>query len=377
MRILTNNLKTVYKLWSLIRVRGVQLNEYVYLDFKAKKLGFYNSTSSVKVDLHLEDNDGNGLSHRNMFIDGSKFFSLVQFYDYIDLDEDDVFYSSTGDKFIIPELSDEPAIADQEYSDWKKMDVDFTPELNKKLSIASTYVDPDDKSGFSALFVHKGDLIACNRFRMLFAETDNGMNSSDFDLPIDLLKILISMNMQGSVRLLIRTTDTGAKMMEVSYGDIWLRYGSSSRFELPFDPDSEDFHSTYDHNNYFSVALSDVDEAVRFLSSFYNDIQNTVCNLVFNTEDPENMSLVFHLSYESGGTSDYRVKISSCSDPSYFEGKSAFMYLSFIRNAIGVLSQYEVEEVRITYEEDAPAMAFMDAKEEAPVFVIHTVVEEV
>ena len=155
MRILTENLKSVQKIWSQVRVKGVAYNDYVLLDFDNKCLAFYNLQTVVKVPLELEDNDGQGLSHRSMFVDGSKFFSLVQFYDYVDIDKDDVFYSSLGDRFIVPEIKEEINVPDQEYNDWETFKVEFTPDLNKKLSSSLSYVEPDPKSDFSALFLAK------------------------------------------------------------------------------------------------------------------------------------------------------------------------------------------------------------------------------
>ena len=376
MRIITENLKPIQKIWNQVRVKGVQMNDYVLLDFENKKLAFQNPSVTVKVDLTLEDNDGKGLNHRSLFVDGGKLFSLIQFYDYIDIDEDDVFYSSLGDKFIVPELNEEVMLGDNEYRDWDTITVNFTPELNKKLSIASTYVDSDPKSDFCTLFVHQGTLIACNRFKMLFAQTDNGLGGVETDIPLALLRLITSLDMQGSVELKTRTSSNDAKIIEFSYGGIWLRYRSSSLFSLPFDPESEDFQSTYNHPTWFCVDLSQLDEAVKFLSSYYSDTVNAVCQCVFETEDPDAMYMVIHLSYEMSGTTDYKVKILSCSDPEYFNGRSAYIYLNYIKAAMGVLSQYEVEQMRITFDEDAPAMAFEDAKEEAPVFVIHTTAEE-
>ena len=168
---------------------------------------------------------------------------------------------------------------------------------------------------------------------------------------------------------------TDAMMMELSYGDLWLRFVSSSMFVLPFDPESEDFISTYDHPTYFAVDLSQLDEATRLLMSYYSDTVDALCKCSFETDDPDAMYMVIHLSYEASGATDYRVKLISCSDPEYFTDKTVCVYLSHIRAAIGVLGQYGVTDMRITYDDEASGMAFQDAKEEAPVFVIHTVVE--
>ena len=376
MRILTENLKPIHKIWNQIRVKGNPYCENILLDFDNRMMEFQNETTVVKVALQLEDNDGNGLSHPSLFLDGSKLFSLIQFYDYIDLDENNVFYSSQGDSFIIPILDEEVEFPDADCEDWETISVDFTPELNKELSLASSYVDSDASSDYSTLFIHEGTLIGCNRFKMLLGSTNNGLDTADFNIPYSLLKLIISMGMSGTVELKTRTTDNGAGMVEFSYGDLWLRYYSSSRFELPFEPESEDFLSTYDHPGYFTVSLSELSEAVKFLSSYYSDAPEAVCKFIFNTADESSPEVTLHLSYELSGTTDYKLKIKSCSDLGYFDEKTAFIFLSYVRNAIGILSQYEVEDVLITYDEFGAAMAFKDAKEEAPVFVIHTVAEE-
>lgn len=377
MRIITENLKPIQKIWNQIRVRGNSYFDHVMLDFDSKQILFKNGQACVKASLSLEDNDGRGLSHRKMFIDGSKFFSLVQFYDYVDLDENDVFYSSQGDKFIVPELNEEiPFPEAEEGGECKLLTVSFTPELNKKLSIASTYVDPDSESDYYALFVHNESLIACNRTKMLFAQTDNGLKGS-FAIPYPLLRLIITMDIQGDVDLRIINDADGYTYIEFSYGDMWIKYGNSEGYVLPFDPDSEDFLSTYDHSTYFCVNLSQIDEAVKFLSSYYNDTVDAICKCVFDTSDPDNMIMTINLSYEQAGASQYRVAMTGCSDPEYFDGKTAFIYLKFIKSAIGILSQFGIESMRVTFDEDAPAMAFMDATEEESTFVVHTVAQEV
>ena len=349
MRILTDNLKAVQKIWSQVRVKGVPFNDYVYLNFRDGLIEFQNESTVIKAKLHLEDNDGSGADHRSMFIDGSKFFSLVQFYEYIDIDSNDVFYSSLGDKFIIPELNDDVFFPDMELDDWETIKIEFTPELNKKLSTALSYIDADPKSEFRALFIHQGTLISCNRFKILIARTNNGLDEVETSIPAELLKLIISLDMQGTVDFKTRRTSNDAMMMELSYGDLWLRFVSSSMFVLPFDPESEDFISTYDHPTYFAVDLSQLDEATRLLMSYYSDTVDALCKCSFETDDPDAMYMVIHLSYEASG--------------------------SHIRAAIGVLGQYGVTDMRITYDDEASGMAFQDAKEEAPVFVIHTVVE--
>lgn len=379
MRILTENLKSVQKIWSQVRVKGVAYNDYVLLDFDNKCLAFYNLQTVVKVPLELEDNDGQGLSHRSMFVDGSKFFSLVQFYDYVDIDKDDVFYSSLGDRFIVPEIKEEINVPDQEYNDWETFKVEFTPDLNKKLSLSLSYVEPDPKSDFSALFIHQGTLIACNRYKMFFAETSNGLEEIESNLPLALLKLIVSLDMTGEVEFKVRTDKDENKTMEFTYGNLWLRYYSSSRFVLPFEPESEDFQSAYNHPNYFSVKVSQMSEAIKFLSAYYNDTVDAVCKCVFDTEsqNSDDWSVILHLSYEQSGTSDFRVKIESCTDPEFFNGKAGFIYLNYIKTATGILEQLGVETMRITFDEDGAAMAFKDDKEECPVFLVHTVTEEI
>lgn len=377
MRIKTENLKPVYKVWSQVRVKGSPLYENVFLDFENRTIGFKNEQATVKASLELEDNDGKGLSHRSMLIDGSKFFSLVQFYDYVDLSEDDTFYSSLGDAFKIPELEGEEIdLADQDFDDWSVYSVSFTPELNKKLIQSFNYIDASENSDFSALFVHQGTLVGCTRFKMFLAETDNGLSDAEFSIPIPLLRLINSMAMQGEVDLKVRNNSAESKMIEFSYGNIWIRYGASGRYVLPIDPESEDFHSTYDHPTYFTVNLFELDEAVRFLASYFNDVPSVVCRMEFDTSDEKAMAMTLHVGYELSGSTDYKVKIASCSDLEYLNGKSCPIYLSYIRSAINIFSQYDVEEMRITYDKDAPALGFFDAKEETPVFVVHTVLEE-
>ena len=377
MRIKTENLKPVYKVWSQIRVKGSPLYENVYLDFENRTIGFKNEQATVKTSLELEDNDGKGLEHRSMFVDGSKFFSLVQFYDYVDLSDDDIFYSSMGDAFQIPELEgEEIELADQEYDDWSVYSVSFTPELNKKLLLSFSYVDAEENSDFSALFIHQGTLVGCTRFKMFIAETDNGLEEAEFGIPLPLLRLINSMNMQGTVDLKVRDNVGDSKMIEFTYGDIWIRYGASSRYVLPIEPESEEFHETYDHPTYFSVNISELDSAIKFLASYFSDVPSVVCKMEFDTSDESAMFMNLHVGYDLSGSTDYKVKITSCSDPEFLNGKSGSMFLSYIRSAINIFSQYDVEEMRVTFDEDAPALGFFDAKEETPVFVVHTTLVE-
>lgn len=378
MRIFTDNLKLIQKVWSQIKNRDSKYYEYVLLDFKEGCLGFENRQTVVKVKLHLEDNDGKGFSHRNLFIDGAKFFSLVQFYDYIDIDENDIFYSSLGDKFQIPRIEEDIALTDVSFNDWEKYTVDFTPELNTELTASFSYVDTEPDSTYSALFAYDGKLIACNRFRIFICKTDGSISSkAEMSLPLPLLKLINTIRMSGKVTFLYRIDSNEAPMVEFSYNDIWMRYGGSSDFALPFEPDSEDFKSAYDHPNYFVVSLSELNEAINILSAYYTDVSDAICTLSFDTSNPEDRKMIIKVSYEQSGNIEYRIGVSSCTDDEYFNGKTVAIYITFLRNAISTLSQFGVENMMITYDEDAPAMAFYDAKEEAPAFVIHTITEEI
>lgn len=372
MRILTSNLKSVQKIWNQIRVRGIQYYDYVHLDFHNRILSFMNSTTVVKVNLNLEDNDGKGLEHDPMFIDGSKFFSLVQFYDYVDL-EDKTFYSSSGDKFVIPELEEEIEIPNGEFHDWKTVNVDFNADLNKELSLAMSYVESDMNSEFSSLFIQNGVMFSYNHYRMFHGDTS--ISGIEFNVPYTLLKLITSLNMMGAVELKTRTLAGGASMTEFSYGDIWIRYSASSKYELPFDPDSDDFKSSYDHETNFVVSMDTIQEAIKFLTAYMVDVSEAVCQCRFSTSDPDDMVMTLHLDYT--GAVDYRVKMEKCSDTEYFDGQSAFIYLNSIRSAIGILAQYGVKNVNITFDSDAAAMKFSDDDGECPVFVIHTVTEEI
>ena len=171
------------------------------------------------------------------------------------------------------------------------------------------------------------------------------------------------------------TKEDGASMTEFSYGDIWIRYSASSKYELPFDPDSDDFKSSYDHETNFVVSMDTIQEAIKFLTAYMIDVSEAVCQCRFSTSDPDDMVMTLHLDYT--GAVDYKVKMEKCSDAEYFDGQSAFIYLNSIRSAIGILAQYGVKNVNITFDSDAAAMKFSDDDGECPVFVIHTVTEEI
>lgn len=377
MRIMTQNLKPVQRIWTQLRIRGVPYYEYVLLDFANKTLGFMNDLATVKVNLNLEDNDGKGLEHRNMFVDGSKFFSLVSFYSYIDLDGD-TFYSPSGDKFLLTELKEDISLPDQEYNDWEEHIINFTPELNKQLTLATLYVDSDTQSDFSTLFIHEGSLIACNPYRMFFGDTKADFGQAEFNIPYNLLKLITSLGMSGEVSLLTRSAASGTSWVQISYKDIWLRFGCSTRFSLPFDPEDQDFISTYKHDTTFKIHTLYLDSAVKFLSQYFNEIPNAICHCCFETANPSNKSLVIHLQYESG-TTDYRVPIEETSNDLFFDGQSFFMFLSSIKSALGILTQYGTDLIEISFDPEAPAMSFSASSSEldCPIFVVHVTTEEV
>lgn len=368
MRIKTESLKVANKIWSKVRVNGIQYYEYVLLDFENKILAFKNENTFVKVAMELEDNED---EHRAMFVSGVKFFSLVQFYPYIDL-EGDTFFSPNGDKFVIPELDEEVYFPDEEYDDWDEISVNFSTDFNKQLSLSQSYIETDPSSGYSTLFFKDSDIIACNPNKMFFGKS--GAISSDFNIPVPLLRIICSLGIEGVVNF--KTRKVGNSIMgEFEYLGVWIRYGSSSNFELPFDPKDEEFIASYNHPNYFVVNLSEFDGALKFLSSYLVDIPDAICSCVFNTEDSNNMFFKIMLNYS--GITEYKIKLVECSDPSFFEDKSVSIYLSSLKSAVGVLSQYGVESIRISFDPEAPAMKFSDSKEECPVFVVHTITESI
>ena len=377
MRILTANLRPVKRIFSQVSVSGVEYNDKVLLDFENKTLSFQGPNTIVKTKLNLEDNDGKGLEHRKMFIDGGKFFSLVGFFDYIDLDENDVFYSSSGDSFRIPELKEDVDIDGGLFEDWKKFTVDFTPDFNNKLTASMSYIDTDPNSDYSALFFKKGKLIACNRFRIFLASVDNGLANAEFNIPLSILKLITTLNPEGEVELLYRTESNDAIMLELTYGDMWIRCSSSSRYVLPFDPESDDFKAMYDHPNFFVVSLEEFGNATNLISTYYTKVDETVCNMSFLTSDENNMELHLNVHYEQSGDIECKVNISSCNNPEYFDGKNTASYITFLDKAIKTMTKLGVKDALITYDEDAPAIGFFDAREEIPVNVICTITEEI
>lgn len=376
MRILTDNLKSVRKVWNQVKVASMDYYDHVYLDFDNKKLAFRNDQIIVRVDLNLEDNDGNGFTHRNMYINGAKFFSLVQFYDYIDLDEKDIFYSSLGDKFQIPEIEEEFPENMLSFDDWEKYMIDFNPEINKELNTAYSYVDLDESSDFSALFLYKGSIIACTRYKFFLGKAGNGLAKADISIPLPLLKIITSLEMEGEIPFRCHRNDDGSLIIEFTYNGMWLRYGASSRYALPFDPDSDDFKSTYDHDNFIKVNLDKLNEVISMLSIYYVDVKDSITSIFFDLTDPSDKKLVFSVSYEQSGNVEYKIPIEMTTDDSYFEGKQINIYISFLKNAISAMKSFDVKDIFITYEDEAPAVAFIDAKEEAPIKVVHTIIEE-
>ena len=381
MKIMTDALRRLIKIWAIMRKQGMRAYEYVYIDFNAHKIKFMDEQSLIEADLALADYE----EHDPLYVDGSKFFSLVNAYSSLEISQNSsVFITEDGNKFNLPQLNiADAAFPDDGYSDWTVQPIDFSSEFCRLMSSSLNYVDPDPNSEYSTLYFVSGHAVALDETKMFFAKLPNGF-TMESDFPYQFVKMITAMKLEGLVEFRSRQLSNGAMMIEFVYDGIHLRYASSAKYSLPVDPLDPGFRSQFEHENYFIVDRNQLNSSVNFLGEFLKDVSDVICNCRFITLDQNGDVLdepYMQIDSTYSGEVSYKIPIKEFSDALYFNGKVLVLYLNIFKSVISTLSNYGAEDILVRYEEGKPAVYFADANNtktgiDDSVYVIHTVIGE-
>lgn len=376
MKIVTNNLKLVQKVWTTVRNTGILPYQYVYIDFDNDTIKFMNEQCYVKAQLVLVDKE----NHTPMFIEGAKFFSLVNSYEFLTVDGDS-FISQDGNKFVLPALSNDMEFPDFSFDDWESKTVDFSDSLKIILSASQEYIDKQESS-FSTLFFQDGVGIALNKRRMFFAETHDAA-CTGFNFPLDVIRVITALGIEGQVELQTRTATNGSCMIQFEVEGILFRYTTSSEYKLPVDPFSDKFMSSFYHDNCFYFERNKLNEAVKFISDYFKGFKDIVCKSVFHTLDEAGAPLAepyLQITLKYQGELNYKVPLISVTDPAYFDGKIVSFYIDTYKSIISTLGAYGVEMIKARFQQGKPGIMFTDGAdgaEESRIYLVHIIVEEV
>lgn len=381
MKIITENLKSLSKIWSMMRKQGMRVYEYVYIDFDNRKIKFIDEQTLVIVDLALV----NYSAHEPMYVEGSKFFSLVGAYDAIEVKDDDLtFYTSDGNKFTLPQIDvADASFPDDDYNDWNVQKIDFSEEFNKIISSSLNYVDSDINSEFSTLYFVSGYAVALDQYKMFFAKLPASF-TGEFNFPYQFIKIITALKLEGTIDFNFRLLSNEAVMVEFTYNGIRIRFSSSAKYQLPVDPLDPDFQKQFNHDNYFIVNKNQLNSSVNFLGEFLKDVTDVICTCKFvSVDDSDNPLDEPYLRIDSNysGEVSYKIPIKEFSDAVYFNDKTLVLYLNIFRSVISTLSNYNTEDILVRYEDGQPAVYFANADNTRTgisddVYVIHTVIQE-
>lgn len=380
MKIITENLRQLSKIWAIMRKQGMKAYEYVYIDFDSKKLKFVDEQSLIVSDLAIAEQE----EHEPMYVEGSKFFSLVNAYDNIEVKPNDLtFYTSDGNKFVLPQLDiADASFPDEEYTDWTIQNIDFTSDFNRLISSSLNYVDSDINSEYSTLYFIKGYAVALTDIKMFFAKLPASF-TADCNFPYPLIKIITSLKLENNVEFKFRDVGDSA-MIEFTYNGVCVRFASSAKYQLPVDPLDPDFQRQFNHDNYFIVNKAQLNSSVNFLGEFLKDVSDVICTCKFITLDENGNQLdepYIRIDSNYSGEVSYKIPVKEFSDFTYFNGKTLVLYLNIFKSVISTLSNYNVEDILVRYEEGMPAVYFANAENtkngiEDEVYVIHTVINE-
>lgn len=381
MKISTHNLRPLIKIWSMLRKTGMKAYEYVYVDFAAHKIKFMDEQSLIVVDLGISDFE----EHEPLYVDGSKFFSLVGAYDSLEIKADDsTFYTADGNKFNLPQLEiADASFPDTDYNDWTVQSIDFTDDFNRLITSSLNYVDSDINSEFSTLYFMSGYAVALDEHKMFFAKLPSSF-TTDCNLPYPLLKIMAALRLENNVDFKFRELSNEAIMIEFVYDGIQIRFSSSAKYSLPVDPLDPDFQEQFNHNNWFIVDKNQLNSSVTFLSEFLKDVSDVICTCRFvSVDDNGNVLDEPYIQIDSNysGEVSYKIPIKEFSNAEYFNGKMLILYLNIFKSVVSTLSNYNTEDIVVRYEEGKPTVYFANAEnmksgKEDDVYVIHTVIEE-
>lgn len=371
MKILTTNLRNYKKIFDATKRIGIQLYDSIFLDFSNGYLVFMNETSVVKIQMQLE---GEKEGQENFFVDGQKFFFLLNSYDVLKV-EGRKFSSPEGNSFVLPTFNEDIELPDfEEQSKWKETELDFTKEFVLNLKTAMDYIEPGETE-FSSLFFENDKMLTLSKTK--FFQAPFGSANNSFNLPFNFVKILNNMNYSGKGILKYKSKND-AFIIYLKVDNMEILFSTNSANSLPVDPTSEEFREGFFHENWVKIPVKSTLDSIKFLSSLLNDSPSSHVNVTFLEENGK-----FYIEFTIHNESNilYKSEVESFSDFSYFEDKGFWISLDNIKKALVNFEIRDVPSVVLRYEENAPAVYFADAEEldsdEAEsFFIVQTLLED-
>ena len=368
MKIDTRNLLRYRKIYGMTKVVGNIYFSYVFLDFEKKLLSYQNETTIVSIDLIIE---GENEKEKNLFVDGEKFFYLVQKYESLEV-RDSQFFTPDGHRMILPSIDEEMELPQEVDGDWNHVSFLFDKALISNLSVASSYLEKE--LDMPALFFDKGKMFILSSIR--YFQADSGLDEEKtFLFPKEIVSMLKSIGLQDGDSAIVyyQETSNGGLIVEVTCGTLHYRHATSSQFEPSVDPLSEDFKENFLHEDYVVFPVKEINRELTFLSALLKDFVSPTCNFSFE-EDGENLSL--RIIIQNNIEVEKLLPILRFSDKKKLVDRGFWILLDSMSMALRELHMKGVSEAIIRYDEEASTIFLADPSEEEKFFLVHALVED-
>lgn len=365
MKILTTNLQAYKKLYDQTKVTGNAYYEYVFLDFVKQELIFMNESAIVKLALSIEDPEDRDKDF--LFVDGSKFFFLATTFPYLEI-KGKSFYSPEGNRFVLQTLDETLELPEEDEQNWSDVEITLTEEFMTNFLIASDYIDKE--SVYSSMFFEKDKMIVISENKYLQIKTE--IKKGSFEIPLSVVRVLsliMKTTKPESFYLKYRPSSNGGKVYTLFCDGLTYFFSTSSEIELPVEPESKEFIDSYIHENFFTFGLHSLYETAKTLSTFVDDASFSHCRIEFLEKE-----IQFNL--QNGSQVEYRHPILLYSDYSYFEGKSFWISLNSLKQALSILDSKKYSEAILRFDENAPVVYLSSLENEGIVKVVQTLLEE-
>lgn len=361
-------LRKYSKTFEQIKVAGHPVYESVFLDLSTRSIWFFNSTTYANVDLEVEVLESDS-EDPGFFVDGHKFFTIVNTYDDILL-EDRVFKSEEGNTFSIVSYGEDwdfPNLTDvSEYEESSSITVD--PDFLHHLKNAVSFTSSDLNSPFSAVYLQDEKMVAIQTSKYYeFSVPD----ANHFVLPQSLARILLGMNPEGTIHFYTKYVGE-AQITLLQTEDIRIKFSASSNYELPVDINSEEFRGSFDHPAFFVVSREDMISNLRFLENFARNIVNARAQVHFN---PQEGCLTFEITEESH--IEHNIPVEKFEDSefevSFSEMDPFWVSLTDLRLTLQKISG---DKVCIQYHPEKAPLRFQEYEGDDSYFIIQSRLEE-
>lgn len=370
MKILTTNLKDYKKVFEIVKQSGTRLYESVYLDAENDRIVFMNDNTVVQIAATMEKDEGEQVEP--FFVDGVKFFFLVESYDILNV-KGTTFFSPTGDKFALPSFKEDIELPDfGGEGSWTSVPMNFSEQLQLDFKTALDYVEPGETE-YSSLFFEGKKMLTLSKTKFFQTSLENSVKS--FNIPHYFVRLLAVMNLEGKGEFRYKSINDAFRVF-FKMRDLEVVLSTSSSNSLPIDPESSEFREAFYHDEWVQLPVRSTLESIKFLSSLTGEPTTTHVRLSFGGEG-EDSHMMFGIQNESDIS--YKTPVEKFSDPSYFEENELWISLDSLRRALSHFGMRKILSVIVRFEEGAPAIYFADKKEleegASDFFIVQTLLE--